>query len=78
MELERGAATTPSLGSRRLDNRHSPDCLKYYPVGLGEPRLLQVGKTRELDHRRRSAHDDLGVGADGRQVLLEHGLVDEP
>ena len=33
---------------------------------------------KSLYHRRRTAHDDLGVGADGRQVLLDHGLIDEP
>ena len=39
---------------------------------LGVAQLVEVGQTGELDHGRRTTHEDECVGARFGQVLLDH------
>lgn len=51
--------------------------LEGEPALAGVADFVQVGVAGELDHRRRSAHQDDAVVARGRQVLPHHVFTDE-
>ena len=50
-------ATDPSLGIPSSLGIRLMAKLENNPVGLGEPRLLKVGKTRELDLKPQFGHN---------------------
>lgn len=57
--------------------------LRLFGVLEGEPAVggvadfVQVGVAGELDHRRRSAHQDEGVVAGRGEVFPHHVFIDE-
>ncbi len=51
--------------------------LEGEPAAVGVAYFVQVGVAGELDHRRRSAHQDEGVVTGRRQVFPHHVFIDE-
>lgn len=51
--------------------------LEGEPLADGVADFVQIGVAGELDHRRRSTHQDEGVVAGRRQVFPHHVFADE-
>lgn len=54
-----------------------PGALEGEPAAAGVAHFVQVGVAGELDHGRRSAHEDEAVVGRGWEVIPHHVLVDE-